>query len=278
MYGSVTLSIRSLFDAMVTNFEYVFFDKYERAHSIFLMIHLVTTHVFMLNYVIAVLTSIYQFMIGQGEYTYLALRYVFYKRYSLLFQNMPSPEDRISVKIRKLKEHLDAKHGQKYLSQLVIQPPPLNMVGVPFLPFILIKRTRAQALKILTFTTYWLINATLVFAFLGFTLLILTPVAYLKTVLSFITKLSFRRKRSFLHLLAFIAIGLLIFGLYTLLDTLNVIKCLSVEDNQQKIESKIEKLELMKRIQLKEIRLFNEVIYSIKSLHYEIERKSNQRK
>jgi hypothetical protein len=46
-YGSVFLSIRTLFGATVTNFTYENLGSYDRSHTIFLILHLIITTIFM---------------------------------------------------------------------------------------------------------------------------------------------------------------------------------------------------------------------------------------
>jgi len=58
-FSNIFSTMRYLFDATVANYEYEEYGKYHRAFSIFLMIHIVVTNVFLLNYLIAVIDSIY---------------------------------------------------------------------------------------------------------------------------------------------------------------------------------------------------------------------------
>ena len=84
-YGTLWLSARTLFDDFSSNYSYVDYGSYQNSFDAFLMLHMTITRVFLFNYVVAVLTSIYQFMIVEGEYTYFRIRYLFYKKYQKLY-------------------------------------------------------------------------------------------------------------------------------------------------------------------------------------------------
>jgi len=58
-YGSMTLSFRSLFDLMVTSYVYRDLGSFNRAHSLLLIVHTFITNVFLLNYLIALLSTVY---------------------------------------------------------------------------------------------------------------------------------------------------------------------------------------------------------------------------
>lgn len=87
MYGSVILAMRTLFDEMVCNYNYINLGSEDTPHVICLTIHVILTHVFLVNYLIAVLTNIHNTMIQDGEYTYIKIRYLFYSKYQCLFES-----------------------------------------------------------------------------------------------------------------------------------------------------------------------------------------------
>ena len=55
-------SMRYLFDAMVTNFEYKNYGNWHRAFSVMIMAFILISTIFLLNYLIAVIDSIYTYM------------------------------------------------------------------------------------------------------------------------------------------------------------------------------------------------------------------------
>ncbi len=58
-FESMWETIKYLFDAMVSNYEFEEFGVFQRSFSIFLMIFLFTTNIFLLNFMIAVIDAIY---------------------------------------------------------------------------------------------------------------------------------------------------------------------------------------------------------------------------
>ena len=69
-------SFRSLFDMMVGNYVYVDLGNFEKGYSIMVIIYLIITNVFLLNYMVAVIDAIFEYMLDVGEFK--AKRYKFY--------------------------------------------------------------------------------------------------------------------------------------------------------------------------------------------------------
>lgn len=111
-YGNILLSMRSLFDLMVTNWFYRDLGNYNRAHNVFVIFHVMITNVFLLNYLIALLSTVYNIMLERGEYSYKALKYNFYEK----FKSVLSDESGVAL--------------------MYINPPPLNVFSCLLLPFL----------------------------------------------------------------------------------------------------------------------------------------------
>ena len=58
-FESIWSSMRYLFDCMVSNYEFEDFGIFQRSFSVFLMIFLFVTNIFMLNFLVAAIDSIY---------------------------------------------------------------------------------------------------------------------------------------------------------------------------------------------------------------------------
>lgn len=67
-FESMWETIKYLFDAMVSNYEFEDFGVFQRSFSIFLMIFLFTTNIFLLNFMIAIIDAIYQHMLSEGAF------------------------------------------------------------------------------------------------------------------------------------------------------------------------------------------------------------------
>ena len=74
-YGSVPLAFRSLFDLMVAEFEYVDFGSFNTSHSVLLMLHTLIANIFLINFLVAIIQTVYEFMIEGGEFSYKTLKF-----------------------------------------------------------------------------------------------------------------------------------------------------------------------------------------------------------
>lgn len=115
MYGSMTLSLRTLFDAMLGNYNQIEVKAFELSHSVLLICHLLVANIFLLNYLIAILSTVYELMMEKGDFAYKTNRYQYIEKYSIAMRD---------------------KWGYE---ELVIYPPPLNYLTIFVLPFIIKK-------------------------------------------------------------------------------------------------------------------------------------------
>ena len=67
-YGSITLSIRVLFDAFLGGYTYINNPNYRMSFSILMMTHVFISNIFLLNYLVAILATVYEMMIDLGEF------------------------------------------------------------------------------------------------------------------------------------------------------------------------------------------------------------------
>ena len=61
-YGSISLSIRTLFVAMLGNYSYTTDPSYLTSNSILLMGHVFISNIFLMNYLVAILSTVYDIM------------------------------------------------------------------------------------------------------------------------------------------------------------------------------------------------------------------------
>ena len=74
-YGSVPLSFRTLFDYMVANYEYENMGNFDTSHSVFLTGHTVISNIFLINFLVAIISTVYFYMIEGGEFLYKTLKF-----------------------------------------------------------------------------------------------------------------------------------------------------------------------------------------------------------
>ena len=92
-----------------------------RAFSIFIIIFLLITNVFLLNYLVAIIDSIYQYMQKGGEFYAKKYRFYYYTY---------------------IKQQIDLSYED--LDNFVLHPPPFNVISVIMLLFIPFKDARKR--------------------------------------------------------------------------------------------------------------------------------------
>jgi len=81
VYVDSVSTVRTLFDAMLGNYSYYVTGYYEFSHSVLLCIHIVISNIFLLNYLIAILATVYDEMTAKGDFAYKSNKYKYIERY-----------------------------------------------------------------------------------------------------------------------------------------------------------------------------------------------------
>ena len=156
-YSSLLLSIRTLYDAMLGNYSYSGMGTYNTLHSILLMIHIFISNIFLLNYLIAILSTVYTVMLEKGDFAFKSNKYQFIERYSIAM--------------------LD-KWGYH---ELVIHPPPINFFTIFLIPTMFQKSLMKRASEVFSRFMFWMENIVFIFFFILYEFL-LVPFIYLRLV------------------------------------------------------------------------------------------------
>ena len=149
-------SFRSLFDMMVGNYVYVDLGNFEKGYSIMVIIYLMITNVFLLNYMVAVIDAIFEYMLDVGEFKAKRYKFYYYTSKKQIFDL--SPDD---------------------LDNMVIHPPPYNIFGMIIffvLPFKTLRKTLSVWVESVVF---WIDNIILTVALI-FVEILLIPICYFK--------------------------------------------------------------------------------------------------
>lgn len=159
-YPSISISYRNLFDSLVGSYSYItpenpLYNNYVMSNSILTMIHVFIANVFMLNYLVAILSTVYEIMQDEGEFSYKSNKYQFIEKYSIAM--------------------LDP-HGY---SELIIHPPPLNVFTIFILPCIIKKSLMKRAADVFSKFIFWSENLLYLGSFLAYEL-VLCPFIYFK--------------------------------------------------------------------------------------------------
>lgn len=118
-------------------------------------------NVFLLNYLVAILTIVYEQMKVVGDFHYKCNRYQFIERYAIAM--------------------LD-EHGY---SELVIHPPPLNIFTVLLIPCIVKKDLMKKASVLFSKFIFWLENIVYIIAFIIYEVA-LVPIIFVRIIYNII--------------------------------------------------------------------------------------------
>ena len=102
-----------MFDALMGMYNYydeAVKSEYTKLHFFLMMTHIYIANIFMLNYLIAILASVYEDMLEKGEFAFKCVKYNFIERYMIAFTD------------------------EWGYSELCIHAPPLNICLILLIP------------------------------------------------------------------------------------------------------------------------------------------------
>jgi hypothetical protein len=82
-YETISLSLRCLYDAMLGSYEYTDDGDYSASNSALTMIHVFLSNIFLLNFLVAILSTVYEIMQEHGEFAFKKNKYEFIEKYSV---------------------------------------------------------------------------------------------------------------------------------------------------------------------------------------------------
>jgi hypothetical protein len=136
------------------------------SNSLLTMLHVFISNIFLLNYLVAILATVYEIMKDEGEFSYKANKYEFIEKYSIA---MLDPNG---------------------YSEIIIHPPPLNVFTLPIIPCIIKKSLMKKASEVFSKFIFWVENVFYIIGFLGYELL-LCPYIYFKILLNILNLSTF---------------------------------------------------------------------------------------
>jgi hypothetical protein len=110
-YGSMSLCFRTMFDYTLGEYENEEIEYNNDSHSYLMMLHIVISNIFLLNYLIAILSTVYETMRFLGDFLYKANKYSYIEKYQL------------------------ARLDERGLTEYVINPAPINLLTLFLIPF-----------------------------------------------------------------------------------------------------------------------------------------------
>lgn len=167
LYGNFTSSIRTLFDAFLGSYVYVTDPSFKMSFSILMMSHVFISNVFLLNYLVALLSTVYEMMMDLGEFQYKSDRYQYIEKYSIPMIDMFN------------------------YKELVIHPPPLNFFGLFLIPFAFSKTAMKKTGMYYAKIMYWFENIPFLVVFLIYEIA-LAPIIFIKILSNILIQSSFK--------------------------------------------------------------------------------------
>jgi hypothetical protein len=211
------------------------------------MIHVFLGNIFLLNYLVAILSTVYEIMKDQGEFSYKSNKYQFIEKYSIA---MLDPNG---------------------YSELVIHPPPINVFVIFILPCIFRKSWMKKGAECFSKFIFWLENVAYIFSFLIYELM-LCPVIYLKIFLNIIILAGWLKVIPLLFFWMFVGPFVLLFAICK--DLFFYIKILcDYQDEEDQFKEKEEE-----DFKQDKIVIYNEVIDVMRSIMHIFKKKKEEAK
>ena len=87
VYVDRIITFRTLFDTMLGNYGYSVTGEDEYLHVCVLIFHIFISNIFLLNYLIAILSTVYEDMAPLGDFSYKSSKYKYIERYNIAMQD-----------------------------------------------------------------------------------------------------------------------------------------------------------------------------------------------
>ena len=154
-YTDLSHSLRTLYVAMLGGFQYTALPNYEMSNSILTTFHVFLSNIFLINFLVAILSATYENMIDYGEFNYKCNLYEYIEKYSIAM--------------------LD-EYGY---SELIYHPPPLNLFSIFIWPAVFSPSIMKQAARGFSKMMFWLENVLYIMIFM-ISEVLLSPIIYFK--------------------------------------------------------------------------------------------------
>ena len=143
---------------MLGNYGYSVVGEDDDLHAATLVLHIFIANIFLLNYLIAILATVYEEMADMGLFAYGSNKYQYIERY------------------------LNAMKDEWGYAELVVHPPPINYLSVLLMLSIFRNQWMLKASQIFSKTVFWLENCLFFITKMLVDELLLIPLIYLKLI------------------------------------------------------------------------------------------------
>lgn len=237
-YASFPNTLRTLFDAVLGGYTRDIAPEAKALHDCMLVFHLYIANIFLLNYLVAMLGTVYGEMGEEGDFYYKYFKYKYIERYNIAFQD------------------------QDGFKELIVHPPPVNIFLIVLLPFLGNEERRKSVGHQYSKINFWCENVFFSIDQLLYELY-LVPIVYIKIFVNLI-------KVGTIHhipkMLAWALFGIFYLIWAVMFDMFNYYKILKdYKINNEKERKAVQKEESEKQDQ---IVIYNEIIDVMRSILY----------
>lgn len=173
-------------------------DK-DKVHSVLLMIHAVISSIILINFLAAMFSTAYKFLLQSGEFSYKSIKYQFFEKYA---------------------NALVLKRGIK---EIILHAPPFNLITCWLIPLYISKRLADRVGSTIAKIIFWFENILYIALFLVYEAC-LSPLVFFK-VLWNIFKVG-TSKQKFLYTVVWVLFGFLFLSFYMIKDVIAFIHLL----------------------------------------------------
>mmetsp|Transcript_37727 Transcript_37727/g.57765 ORF Transcript_37727/g.57765 Transcript_37727/m.57765 type:complete len:232 (+) Transcript_37727:2680-3375(+) len=231
-----------MFDAMMGMYSYdVDDEKYTVLHTVFTMVHIYIANIFLLNYLVAILSTVYEKMMEMGDFAFKCNKYWYIERYLIAFKD------------------------QWGYTQLIVHAPPINILLISLLTSIFKQDAMLRAANLYSLANFWVENLFFIFYQLLYELM-LVPIIYLRMFYN-VVKLGGYRSSHLILFWVFCGPFFLLYG--ASIDIYYYVKILCDykldDDLQVKMEEEDQKQD--------KIVIYNEIISVLKSVLFIFQQK-----
>ena len=216
-YATFFLSFRSLMGAMLDYTDFDDLGSRELSFSILIHIHIFIAGVLLMNFLIAIITTVFEDIRQTGDFSYQSNVYQYSDKY--------------------IQPILD-----RNFTELACHPAPMSLIGYGLIPFICSPTTARKVGQWLGLIVFWLENIAIILAFFIY-LLILMPFIYIRMFLN-ILRATIHPKMKILCSILWILIGLCILFIICFKDTIVFIMLLTknvkvIKENEEESQRRI---------------------------------------
>ena len=145
-----------MFDLMLANYNHQDLGNSDTSHSILIIAHLVFSNVFLLNFMIAILSNVYEIMRNVGDFDFKANMYSYIEKYQIVMND-----------------------NQGY-EEFIIHPSPLNLTTFILIPFYM-RAANQRNNEFFPKLMFWSESIIMLGIFFMY-LLLLIPVVYIRMI------------------------------------------------------------------------------------------------